>query len=125
MGNPFVGIVHPCKIYNILRVGSPLLYIGPEPSHVSEMMGQLNGKATWRRAGHGQADLVVQQILEIKAIPRKSRSGPGATTSIQFSAESLLPKLVNLLESVAMGPEGGSETAPLPTAVIQPSSRRR
>ena len=27
MGDPFVGIVHPCKIYNILGVGSPVLYI--------------------------------------------------------------------------------------------------
>jgi len=34
MGNSFVGLVHPCKIYNILRVGSPLLYIGPKPNAV-------------------------------------------------------------------------------------------
>jgi colanic acid biosynthesis glycosyl transferase WcaI len=37
MGDPFVGIVHPCKIYNILAVGSPCLYIGPRPSHVTEL----------------------------------------------------------------------------------------
>ncbi|PYI89084.1 MAG: glycosyltransferase WbuB, partial [Verrucomicrobia bacterium] len=29
MGDRFVGIVHPCKIYNILTVGVPVLYIGP------------------------------------------------------------------------------------------------
>ena len=30
MGEPFVGIVHPCKIYNILAVGAPVLYIGAQ-----------------------------------------------------------------------------------------------
>jgi hypothetical protein len=30
MGNEFVGIVHPSKLYNILTVGSPFLYIGRE-----------------------------------------------------------------------------------------------
>ncbi|MBZ5696428.1 MAG: glycosyltransferase family 4 protein [Acidobacteriia bacterium] len=35
MGNGFVGLVHPCKIYNILSVGAPVLYIGPRPSTCS------------------------------------------------------------------------------------------
>jgi colanic acid biosynthesis glycosyl transferase WcaI len=39
MGDPFVGLVHPCKIYNILKVGAPVLYIGPSPSHVTEIFG--------------------------------------------------------------------------------------
>src|SRR5438045_3370596 len=34
MGEEFVGMVHPCKVYNIMSVGAPVLYIGPEPSHV-------------------------------------------------------------------------------------------
>ena len=35
MGDEFVGIVHPCKVYNIMSVGAPALYIGPdtEPRH--------------------------------------------------------------------------------------------
>ncbi len=37
MGDEFVGIVHPCKIYNILTLGTPFLYIGPSPSHVSDI----------------------------------------------------------------------------------------
>jgi hypothetical protein len=38
MGEAFVGLVHPCKIYNILSVAAPVLYIGPQPSHVSDIM---------------------------------------------------------------------------------------
>jgi hypothetical protein len=29
---------HPCKIYNILNVGAPVLYIGPRLSHLSELL---------------------------------------------------------------------------------------
>ena len=29
MGDPLVGIVHTCKIYNIMCIGAPVLYIGP------------------------------------------------------------------------------------------------
>jgi glycosyltransferase involved in cell wall biosynthesis len=38
LGDPFVGIVHPCKVYNVLALGIPFLYIGPEQSHVGDMM---------------------------------------------------------------------------------------
>jgi glycosyltransferase involved in cell wall biosynthesis len=36
MGDPFVGIVHPSKVYNIRRVGIPFLYIGPSLSPVAD-----------------------------------------------------------------------------------------
>ena len=31
LGEKFVGIVHPSKIYNILNIDVPVLYIGPQP----------------------------------------------------------------------------------------------
>jgi glycosyltransferase involved in cell wall biosynthesis len=37
MGNPFVGLIHPCKIYNILRLGTPVLYLGPAESHITDL----------------------------------------------------------------------------------------
>ena len=40
MGDKFVGIVHPCKIYNILAVRRPLLYIGPAESHVRDIIDE-------------------------------------------------------------------------------------
>jgi colanic acid biosynthesis glycosyl transferase WcaI len=103
MGEAFVGIVHPCKAYNILRVGSPLLYVGPEPSHISEMLGQLNGEATWRRAAHGDVDAVVRHILDFRTAVPPCDARPVATAGGRYSEESLLPRLVNLLEGVAAG----------------------
>src|SRR4030095_15690693 len=38
MGDRFRGLVHPCKIYNIIAIGAPFLYIGPEESHVSDLV---------------------------------------------------------------------------------------
>lgn len=98
MGNPFVGLVHPCKIYNILRVGSPLLYIGPQPSHVSEILDQLNGEPPCAGAEHGQVDRVIQHILGLKpAMPRRD-GGQDMPLADQFSREALLPRIVATLE---------------------------
>ncbi len=60
MGDPFVGLVHPCKIYNILSVGAPVLYIGPKPSPLVRTAGCPAGLSllppshTARRAGCGR-----------------------------------------------------------------------
>src|SRR5262249_21782985 len=37
MGDPFVGIIRPCKVYNIRALGIPSLYMGPAASHVAEL----------------------------------------------------------------------------------------
>jgi glycosyltransferase involved in cell wall biosynthesis len=36
LGSAMVGTIHPSKLYNILAVGTPLLYVGPERSHISD-----------------------------------------------------------------------------------------
>lgn len=100
MGNPFVGLVHPCKIYNILRIGSPVLYIGPEPSHVSEILAQVNGELPVGRAGHGEISRVIQHILRLKGIGARPNRDKSLPIAEQFSKETLLPQLVKVLESV-------------------------
>ena len=112
MGNPFVGIVHPCKIYNILRVGSPLLYIGPQPSHVSEILQALNGQLPCGSAGHGEVDRVVEYIVALKKRVVRSNAEQSERTHVRcymneergvllakgFAKETLLPRLVAVLE---------------------------
>src|ERR1017187_1805723 len=56
MGNEFIGLVHPCKIYNILAVGAPVIYIGPQPSHVTEILNRLGYEHPSIRAAHGEAE---------------------------------------------------------------------
>src|SRR6266478_9045847 len=33
-----VGIIHPCKIYGAMAVGRPILYFGPRPSHITDLL---------------------------------------------------------------------------------------
>ena len=42
MGDAMLGLVHPCKIYNILSIAAPVIYIGPaQPRHG-------NSRSAWR-----------------------------------------------------------------------------
>lgn len=89
MGEKFVGIVHPCKVYNILVVGAPVLYIGPEPSHVTDIAAQ-HGRFFDVR--HGEVEGVVAAILEVMRSPSRR---PAA----HFSKQNLLAELIALIES--------------------------
>jgi glycosyltransferase involved in cell wall biosynthesis len=63
MGDRFGGIVHPSKIYNILKIGVPFLFIGPEKSFVSQTTtGEHEcGGVTAR---HGEVEKVAGLISE-------------------------------------------------------------
>ena len=99
MGDPFVGLVHPCKIYNILSVACPVLYIGPQPSHLSEIFDALNGQYPCASARHGEVEKVLLHIQEIRrqVSPLDRRVAPALCG--RFSKETLLPKLIAGLES--------------------------
>jgi glycosyltransferase involved in cell wall biosynthesis len=99
MGEVFVGLVHPCKIYNILGVGAPVLYLGPQTSHLSEILASLNGDHHCASARHGEVDRVVDQIQRIRRERKEiERKAPERARSV-FSKEAILPKLVAELES--------------------------
>ena len=90
MGEAFVGIVHPCKIYNLLVIGAPALYIGPTPSHVTDL--DYSGMFFTH---HGDVAGVVSRILEGNTRIRTNEVRP----QIQFSKHILLPELIDLLEA--------------------------
>ena len=96
MGEPFPGIVHPCKIYNIMGVGSPFLYLGPKESHVVDIISGLadQQQAFWAR--HGQVDLVVRAISERADAFRSNQSGV-----VRFDSGSAptLPQFISEIES--------------------------
>ena len=97
MGARFVGLVHPCKIYNILAVGAPVIYIGPNPSHVTRILDSLGETYPSIRAAHGEAELLANQLQQL----RKSHYRPvaSATVTDAFSQNRLLPQLIAALES--------------------------
>ena len=88
MGDPFVGIIHPCKVYNIRALGIPYLYIGPSESHVTEL-------APACAVRHGDVDGVVrfvQTAASATALGENRAEGP------VFTRDHLLGQVVSVLE---------------------------
>lgn len=94
MGNNMTGIVHPCKIYGILSLGRPFVYIGPAQSHVADLIKE---GAVGYSVCHGEA----QELAEI--IQRNQNAGQPKIAAVhsknkeigrRFSAEEILPRFV-------------------------------
>jgi glycosyltransferase involved in cell wall biosynthesis len=94
MGDPFVGLVHPCKIYNILSIGAPVLYIGPRPSHVTALFDQLHGRYQYYFAAHGDVEAVLRAIEQARRQPPPSRQLPADVHAL-FAKETILPRLID------------------------------
>ena len=98
LGDPFVGMIHPCKIYNILTVGSPVLYIGPEPSHLADILASMGSSPHTARVAHGRPADVVAQIKRIATLGTRGDQELFARTAARFSVHTLRPQQVKLLE---------------------------
>jgi colanic acid biosynthesis glycosyl transferase WcaI len=99
MGDGFSGIVHPCKVYNILSVGVPFLYIGPSESHVTDIAAQATNGFVMYSARHGEVDRVVAHILKAAAEQKSLQNGSCSELARKFARDSLLPQMIQLIES--------------------------
>jgi colanic acid biosynthesis glycosyl transferase WcaI len=97
MGNEMLGLVHPCKIYNVLSVGFPVIYIGPHPSHVTELFDCLPG-CPWISVPHGQAADLADEIRKIAKQGGTNNRHQPAEILNQVGKVVLLPQLVAVLE---------------------------
>jgi hypothetical protein len=59
LGGDMVGIVHPCKIYGAMTVGRPILFLGPRPSHVADILEE---NPIGRHVAHGEVQACVAAI---------------------------------------------------------------
>jgi glycosyltransferase involved in cell wall biosynthesis len=100
MGNEFAGIVHPCKVYNILAVGAPFLYIGPQENHIIDLVADLHGNGPVLHAGHGEVEKVVQAIVGAARYPQTDRSYAQDLAG-RFSRKVLVPQMIQALETLA------------------------
>ena len=100
VGDPFVGIVHPCKIYNILRLGAPFLYIGPAQSHVTEILSS-GAAGNWAHAfRHGDAEEAANCIQQCAQTgPRRFEEE--TRIAREFSSERLVPRMIASLTTAA------------------------
>jgi len=112
MGNQFVGIVHPCKIYNILSIGLPFLYIGPSRSHVADLVEQLGASANCVGSfRHGDISGVVSGI---STAANGMTSKSGSRSQAQFGASRLIPIIVSRIEALHVS----RNAAPTPSSTL-------
>jgi colanic acid biosynthesis glycosyl transferase WcaI len=97
MGRLMAGLVHPCKIYNVLALGIPVLYIGPGESHVGDI-ANANPLIPVAQVDH---DDVPAMIALIKAGASSPVPHPGMMQAAQaFSADRLVPLYADVIESI-------------------------
>ncbi|WP_428937894.1 glycosyltransferase family 4 protein [Fontivita pretiosa] len=63
LGQNMVGIIHPCKVYGAMAVGRPVLYFGPRPSHIADLLDQHNFGL---HVSHGDIDAAVAAIDRLR-----------------------------------------------------------
>jgi glycosyltransferase involved in cell wall biosynthesis len=99
MGDAFVGLVHPCKIYNILATGAPVLGFGPDASHLADIFSGLEPEYPRLLVTHGATEQAADFVLSLRQ-PRPGylRRVP-ASLSHDFSQKAVLPQLLHALES--------------------------
>ena len=74
LGEGMVGIIHPCKIYGAMAAGKPILFLGPQPSHVSDLLQ--SHPIGWHIA-HGDVAGAVATIKRIRATDRATLKSMG------------------------------------------------
>jgi glycosyltransferase involved in cell wall biosynthesis len=98
MGNDFVGLVHPCKIYNLLRIGSPVVYIGPKPSPLFDILSGEN-RADSACLAHGDVDGLMRVIEARRQLGIQPRAMHPVFPLETFSKATILPQLIARLEA--------------------------
>jgi colanic acid biosynthesis glycosyl transferase WcaI len=79
-----IGIIHPCKIYGAMAVGRPVLFLGPRPSHVSDLLDQ--HEIGWHVA-HGDVEAMVRAIEQIRQTPAETMTRMGRTARRVLQAD--------------------------------------
>ena len=99
LANEAVGVIHPCKIYGAMAIGRPVLFFGPDASHVGDIFqaGDIG-----RVVAHGDAQAAVAAIRELLAMGEGGREvmGRRATgiVSASFSSAGLLTRCCDILD---------------------------
>lgn len=98
LGDEMVGIIHPCKIYGAMSLGRPILYVGPVPSHASELVDEHD--LGWSLT-HGDDETAIEMLLKIKSTSEEElkRLGDNAVAAIheRFDTSEMITKFCNIV----------------------------
>jgi colanic acid biosynthesis glycosyl transferase WcaI len=104
MGEGQVGFTHPNKIYGAMFIGRPILYIGPSPSHISDILRDLPGNIL---VSHGQQHKLKEELLHFAKLSETERELIGRNNQqyaeAHFSPEVLKKAMLDILSQEIKG----------------------
>lgn len=105
MGDEFVGLVHPCKIYNILASQRPFLFIGPWKSHIGDIIQEHKIPTAYaRHAPNGDVSAIQAHIKEAYLNRDTTLNPEGEVPTDFYTKERLCPRLASLITGVENQP---------------------
>lgn len=105
LGDAVVGCVHPCKVYGALALGRPVLYAGPKPSHVTDLLSEDNPaeRIGWS-VEHGDVDGAIAAIDAIRSLPREELDAMGRRAADLVNEQFNTQKMIDRFSDVVMRP---------------------
>ena len=104
MGEAFVGLVHPCKVYNLLSLGLPWVGLGPRECHLVDLLKEVGGDAGCEVVRGADASALAKLIMERQRSPKVSRERLQAVGR-NYQESVLAPKLARIIvEAAKAGP---------------------
>jgi glycosyltransferase involved in cell wall biosynthesis len=99
LGDPMVGVIHPCKIYGAMAVSRPILMFGPSPSHLADLIERYH--IGWRVA-HGDVAGALARLREIAQSPAETLDAMGTAArevvERELSQERLCAQFCDVIE---------------------------
>jgi len=104
MGEAFVGLVHPCKVYNLLSLGLPWVGIGPRDCHLTDLLKEVGKDSGCEVVRGADAEALAELILERERSPKVSKEKLQAVGR-NYQESVLAPKLARIIvESAKAAP---------------------
>jgi colanic acid biosynthesis glycosyl transferase WcaI len=98
LGDDMVGIIHPCKVYGSMAVARPILFLGPKPSHIDDL---IQSHQIGAHVSHGDVQGCIQAIQDLRKA-HLTEMGLRAQTALKsaLSKDILCKKMCDAVESV-------------------------
>lgn len=101
MGNDSVGFTHPNKIYGAMFIGKPILYLGPDESHVNDIISHCSGNISVK---HGENNHLYNQLTDFIKLSQKEKEEIGRRNRqyalSNFKPDILINRMISSIEAV-------------------------
>jgi hypothetical protein len=105
MGEPFVGIVHPSKVYRILQAERPFVYVGPTESAIGQLLQA--EQLDWQ-CDHDDVERFIAVLYAFRAASQDQRSEMRACCGDLAKRYRRRPLVDALISAIGVTPSNSS-----------------